>query len=126
MCNLGRGSARVAGVCLYGKLNYYFKDLFPGIDFCENPSSICSSAFSFSLMWITGMFVWVEYAQPNALYSDALDRFVEGEITDQELIDIISDSLDSGMNKEHRLTNFQLALNTLEVELSPKPGVISV
>lgn len=72
------------------------------------------------------MFVWVEYAQSNALYSDALDRFVDGEITDQELIDIISDSLDSGMNKEHRLTNFQLALNTLEVELSPKPGVISV
>lgn len=110
---------------MYGKLNYYLRDLFPAIDFCENPSSICSSPFSFSLMWITGMFVWIEYAQSDELYSDSLSRFVKGEILDQELIDVISDRLDYGRNKEHRLANFQLALNTLEINIelaSPTPG----
>jgi hypothetical protein len=59
----------------------------------------------------------VEYAQSDALYSDALDRYVIGEAEDVELIDIISDLLDRGRNKEHRLTNFQLALTALEIEI---------
>ncbi|KAL3766856.1 hypothetical protein ACHAWO_002294 [Cyclotella atomus] len=117
-CWWGRGSARAAGVCLFGKLNYYLSDVFPGVDFCKNPSSVCSGSFSYTLMWITGMFVWVEYAQSDALYSDALDRFVQGETTEQEVIDVISDLLDNGMNKEHRLANFQLTLNALEIEYS--------
>lgn len=49
-CWWGRGSARATGVCLYGKLNYYLKELFPGVDFCQNPGSICSGTFSFTLM----------------------------------------------------------------------------
>ena len=127
----------MTGVCMYGKLNYYLKDFYPGVDFCKNPGSICSGSFSFTLMWVTGMFVWVsyvgvsskctvvialtstrfkiEYAQSDVVYSDALDQYVVGKIGDQELIDTISDRLDYGRNKERRFTNFRLALNALEI-----------
>ncbi|KAL7522748.1 hypothetical protein ACHAWX_007432 [Stephanocyclus meneghinianus] len=115
-CWWGRGAAQAAGVCMYGKLNYYLKSLFPSVDLCKYPGSVCSGPYSFTLMWITGMFVWVENAQSDSLYSDALDRYVLGEIDDQELVDTISDRLASGRDKEQRLTNFQLALTALEIQ----------
>eukprot|EP00804_Cyclotella_cryptica_P010088 CCRYP_018038-RD/>CCRYP_018038-RD protein AED:0.19 eAED:0.19 QI:308/1/1/1/0.81/0.70/17/2275/1193 len=115
-CWWGRGAAQAAGVCMYGKLNYYLKSLFPSVDLCKYPGSVCSGPYSFTLMWITGMFVWVESAQSDAFYSAALDRYVLGEINDQELADTISDRLASGRDKEKRLKNFQLALTALEIE----------
>jgi hypothetical protein len=101
---------------MYGKLNYYLKPLFPSVDFCKNPGAICSSSFSGTLMWITGMFVWAELIQLHILYSDALDGYVLGEIEDQELMDIVSDRLDNGRNKEQRLLNFRTAMAAMEVE----------
>ena len=65
-CWWGRGSARATGVCLYGKLNFYLGEYFSGVDFCQNPGSICSGSFSYSLMWITGMFIWVSVVVPTA------------------------------------------------------------
>ena len=149
-CWWGRGAARVTGVCLYGKLNYYLKDKFPDVDFCENPGAICSGSFSFTLMWVTGMFVWVrlfmnffeinfvriaidvlthsfnlfqlEYMQSDVEYSNSLDRYAGRDVTDNketaetELVDIISERLDQGRNKEHRLTNFQLVLTALGID----------
>jgi hypothetical protein len=50
------------------------------------------------------------------LYSDALDGYVLGEIEDQELMDIVSDRLDNGRNKEQRLLNFRTAMAAMEVE----------
>merc|ERR1712060_718762 len=49
-CWWGRGVIQTTGVCNFGKLNYYLgkraaaegRDaLFPQIDFCTNPNSIC-------------------------------------------------------------------------------------
>ena len=58
--------------------------------------------------------------QSDVEYSDALDRYASGDVTDTEtaqieLVDIISERLDQGRNKEHRLTNFQLAAATLDL-----------
>lgn len=33
----------------------------------ENPGSICSGSFSYSLMWITGMFIWVSVVVPTVV-----------------------------------------------------------
>lgn len=51
--------------------------------------------------------------QSNGLYSDALDQFVNGEIDENALIDIVSDTLDYGRNKGHRQSNFELTLMLL-------------
>ena len=62
------------------------------------------------------MFTWLEVVQSYALYSDMLDRFVSGEVTDQLFIDAVSDIIDNGRKKEERYSNFQTALEVLGVK----------
>lgn len=66
-------------------------------------------------MWITGMFVWIEQVQENELYSEMLDMFVSGGMSpeDRLLIDVVSDILDGGRNKDERYENFQSALEAV-------------
>lgn len=64
----------------------------------------------------------LEYMQSDVEYSNSLDRYAGRDVTDNketaetELVDIISERLDQGRNKEHRLTNFQLVLAALGID----------
>mmetsp|Transcript_26958 Transcript_26958/g.55046 ORF Transcript_26958/g.55046 Transcript_26958/m.55046 type:complete len:739 (+) Transcript_26958:3-2219(+) len=127
-CWWGRGSAQVKGVCMYGKLNYYIgaraaaegrRSLYPDIDFCRNPSQICSGPYAFTLMWITGMFVWIEQVQEDSTYSELLDNFVSNSlpVDDRRLVDHVSEVLDGGRNKDERYENFLSSLDALGVNV---------
>jgi len=120
-CFWARGSGQVKGACLYGKLNYYFgkraaaegrRSLFPSVDFCQNPQAICSGQYSYSLMWITGMFAWTEVVQSHTDYSTLLGDFVEGQLEDDEFIDALSVILGSKEASNFK-SNFKSALAAL-------------
>jgi len=126
-CFWGRGSGQVKGACLYGKLNYYIgarakeegrRSLFPSIDFCQNPQAICSGQYSYSLMWITGMFAWIELVQSHPDYSELLNSFVDGDTGDEEFISSIMSILGSKENdKIEMLSNFKLAIDALGIRI---------
>lgn len=72
-CWWGRGVIQTTGVCNFGKLNYYMgkrahqegrEALFPKIDFCKNPGSICDKTSPPELKWIAGLFYWLNAVQP--------------------------------------------------------------
>lgn len=98
-CWWGRGVIQTTGVCNFGKLNYFLgrraanegRDaLFPQIDFCTNPNSICEEGSPPELKWIAGFFYWLnsvqtysttagDYADPTAYnYIDELKAWVDG------------------------------------------------
>jgi hypothetical protein len=122
-CWWGRGAGQVKGVCMYGKLNYYIgarakeegrRSLFPNVDFCKNPQEICSGLYSYSLMWVTGMFAWVDLVQPHSDYH--LDKVVDGDMRGEMFVDLVSDIL--GHNDRDRISmraNFKLALQALGI-----------
>lgn len=111
------------GVCMYGKLNYYIgarakeegrRSLFPSVDFCRNPQAICSGQYSYSLMWVTGMFSWVEVVQSHPEYSVNLDKIADGDMGYEEFIDATSDILGSSDDdKIERRSNFKLAVDAI-------------
>jgi hypothetical protein len=52
----------------FGKLNYYIgakaaadgrQSLFPDVDFCINPESVCASQYKHELIWMSGLFAFV-------------------------------------------------------------------
>lgn len=72
-CWWGRGVIQTTGVCNFGKLNYYMgsraakegrASLYPNIDFCKNPGSICDPSGPSELKWIAGLFYWMNAVQP--------------------------------------------------------------
>jgi len=98
-CWWGRGVIQTTGVCNFGKLNYYLgkraaaegRDaLFPQIDFCTNPNSICEEGGPPELKWIAGFFYWLNAVQTYSTmpgdygdaaaynYIDELKAFVDG------------------------------------------------
>merc|ERR1711972_1043159 len=98
-CWWGRGVIQTTGVCNFGKLNFYMgkraasegrDSLFPQIDFCTNPNSICEDGSPPELKWIAGFFYWLnsvqtysaaagEHGDPNAYnYLDELKAWVDG------------------------------------------------
>lgn len=73
-CWWGRGVFRnvTRGRCVFGQMNYYIgkraadegrASLYPTIDFCQFPETICASEFSHQLRWVSGMFHWVQEVQ---------------------------------------------------------------
>ena len=38
--------------------------LYPDVDFCKNPESVCSSQHSNELQWVVGMYHWTKVIQP--------------------------------------------------------------
>jgi hypothetical protein len=109
---------------MYGKLNYHIgaraheegrRSLFPSVDFCQNPQEICSGQYSYSLMWITGLFAWMESVQSQPDYSENLGKVVNGDMRADAFIDAISDSL--GIRDKKKMdemrSNFQLALESV-------------
>jgi hypothetical protein len=67
-------------------------------------------------MWVTGMFTWIDTVQSNSIYSENLERVVEGDMSEEEFIDAVSEivgSNDDGRMK--RRSNFQLAIDAVGV-----------
>jgi len=71
-CWWGRGVIQTTGICNFGKLNYYMgargqregRDvIYPKIDFCKNPESICEPDSPKELKWIAGFFYWLNDVQ---------------------------------------------------------------
>lgn len=71
-CWWGRGLLQSKGLCTYGKLNYYLgaraakegrASLYPNIDFCLNPEAICASSARQELIWMSGLFEWIDRVQ---------------------------------------------------------------
>ncbi len=69
----GRGAIQTTGVCNFGKLNYYMgkraasegrEALYPNIDFCKTPWSICDPEGPGELKWVAGFFYWLNAVQP--------------------------------------------------------------
>mmetsp|Transcript_32531 Transcript_32531/g.56670 ORF Transcript_32531/g.56670 Transcript_32531/m.56670 type:complete len:1231 (+) Transcript_32531:177-3869(+) len=82
--------------------------------FCQNPQAICSGQYSYSLMWVTGMFSWVEVVQSHPEYSVNLDKIADGDMGYEEFIDAISDILGSSDDdKIERRSNFKLAVDAI-------------
>ena len=82
--------------------------------FCRNPQAICSGQYSYSLMWVTGMFSWVEVVQSHPEYSVNLDKIADGDMGYEEFIDATSDILGSSDDdKIERRSNFKLAVDAI-------------
>jgi len=71
-CWWGRGVIQTTGVCNFGKLNYYMGArgarenrtvLYPTLDFCKNPESVCDPTSPPELKWIAGFFYWLNDVQ---------------------------------------------------------------
>jgi len=72
-CWWGRGVIQTTGTCNFGKLNFYMgkraadegrNSIYPSIDFCKNPNSICDPTSPPELKWVAGMFYWLNAVQP--------------------------------------------------------------
>jgi len=101
-CWWGRGVIQTTGVCNFGKLNYYLgrraadegRDaLFPQIDFCSNPNSICEPGSPPELKWIAGFFYWLNSVQT---YSTSAGEY--GDSTPYNYIDELKAWVDGGRN----------------------------
>jgi len=101
-CWWGRGVIQTTGVCNFGKLNYYLgaraanegRDaLFPEIDFCTRPDSICAPGGPPELKWIAGFFYWLNSVQT---YSTAAGDY--GDATPYNYIDELKAFVDGGLS----------------------------
>jgi len=110
-CWWGRGVIQTTGVCNYGKLNYYLgkraadegrRALFPQIDFCADPGSICADGAPPELKWIAGFFYWLNSVQPYTAagwdFYEELKSFVDGGLNanDNSFIDGTSGIVNRG------------------------------
>lgn len=110
-CWWGRGVIQTTGTCNYGKLNYYLgkrasdegrDSLFPDIDFCSSPGSICDPDAPPELKWIAGFFYWLNAVQPYEAsgwnYLEELKGWVDGglDLADTGFIDGASGIVNRG------------------------------
>jgi hypothetical protein len=78
-CWWGRGVIQTTGRCNFGKLNKQIgadagsSALYPDINFCTNPQSICTGPSD--LKWIAGIFFWV--TEPQSYNRDGYN-FIDG------------------------------------------------
>jgi len=90
-CWWGRGVIQTTGVCNFGKLNFFMgkraadegrSSIYPQIDFCKNPNSICDPGSPPELKWVAGMFYWLNAVQPYSSggwdYISELKKWVDG------------------------------------------------
>lgn len=108
-CWWGRGVIQTTGVCNFGKLNYHLcaraaaegrHALFPSIDFCANPSSICEPGSDPRLRWIAGFFYHMQtvqdYSQPDWDFKTQVKAFVNNNFEGDTLIDGVSGIVNRG------------------------------
>ena len=124
------------GVCNIGKINYYLGKkgedsgrnvLYPTIDFCQYPQSICDSD---EMRWTIAFFEWAErvqryYKQDEWIYEQKLADFVDTGMIDDSFINgasrilsrgcHTSDCSDSGDARmlDKRRSNFYLIINDI-------------
>jgi len=139
-CWWGRGVIQTTGRCNFGMLNHYLGSghldsaahprpanvLYPDVNFCRDPESICSSTSHPELKWVAGLFYWMSSVQPydqgGFRYVDRLRAFVDGGMTDDSFIDGVSGIVNRGCHNppacgtgpldggDERRANFQKAL----------------
>lgn len=68
------------------------------------------------MMWVTGLFMWIETVQLDPSYSELLRGFVDGEIEQESFIDSISEML-GGRDKRLRRLNFGDAIDALGINV---------
>jgi len=108
-CWWGRGVIQTTGVCNFGKLNFYLgkraategrASLYPNVDFCKRPDSICASTEHPELKWVAGLFYWMESVQSYNTggwnYMDELKKFVDGGRSGSSFIDAVSGIVNRG------------------------------
>ena len=96
-CWWGRGSLKIRGTCLYGKLNHFIGKKaatdgrpawFPDIDLCLEPGQICAGPASPALRWITGLYHWMEniqiYSEEDGNYKEQLFSYVNGNLNNED------------------------------------------
>ena len=85
-CWWGRGVIQTTGRCNFGKLNKNIGTgggataLYPNIDFCNNPQSICDGPSD--LKWIAGIFFWVTEVEKFDGYKGWVDDFIDAGCTE--------------------------------------------
>lgn len=97
------------GTCSFGRLNYYMgkraadegrESLFPNVDFCSQPESICGSRYRHELIWMTGLFEWIDrvqsYDKGGFNYMKELRVFADGGMTDDAFIKRVGAIAQSG------------------------------
>lgn len=133
-CWWGRGVIQTTGVCNYGNLNYYAGKgaadrgaaaLFPELDFCKNPQSICHPDSPPEVKWVAGLFYWAESVQTfdegGWKYTDYLYNWVNAgmNLGDVGLIDGASNIVNQGCATchahatEERRDNFEKVINKM-------------
>ncbi|MBX3251807.1 MAG: hypothetical protein KF901_31805 [Myxococcales bacterium] len=141
-CWWGRGVIQTTGRCNFGTLNHFLGRshldparfprpegaLYPDLDFCADPESICASTAHPELKWIAGLFYWMSsvetYDREGWRYLDALRAFVDGGLRDDGFIDAVSGIVNRGCHNppcatgpvdglEDRRETFDLVLRTM-------------
>lgn len=110
-CWWGRGVIQTTGTCNFGKLNFYMgkraadegRDaIYPSIDFCKKPGSICDPSGPGELKWVAGFFFWMNSVQPYSsggwTYLDELKKWVNNgmNVADTSFIDGASGIVNRG------------------------------
>lgn len=139
-CWWGRGVIQTTGVCNFGKLNFYMgkrasdegrSALFPSIDFCKKPGSICDPDSPPELKWVAGFFYWMNSVQPYSaggwVYLEELKKWVDGGMSSSNtsFIDGASGIVNRGCHNppncgtgdlhaaDKRAANFKKVLNAM-------------
>ena len=108
-CFWARGVLQTKGACMFGRLNYYLgsraasegrESLYPNIDFCLQPEVICGSQYRHELIWITGLFEWIDRIQTYDMggfhYMTELHYFADNGNTDTDFIKKVGAIVQSG------------------------------
>lgn len=113
-CWWGRGVIQTTGRCNFGVLNHFLGRthlnpaehtppatvLYPDIDFCQEPESICASTDHPELKWVAGVFYWMStvqtYDEDGWAYLDQLRAFVAGGLSGNAFIDAVSGIVNRG------------------------------
>ena len=139
-CWWGRGVIQTTGTCNFGKLNFFMGKraadenraaIYPSIDFCKNPNSICDPSSPPELKWVAGMFYWLNAVQPYNSggwnYKTELKKWVDGgmKMSDTSFINGASGIVNRGCHNPpncgtgelhagpERATNFQKVLKAM-------------
>lgn len=139
-CWWGRGAIQTTGVCNFGKLNFYMgkraadegrSSIYPTVDFCKTPWSICSPDGPPELKWVAGFFYWLNavqvYEKGDYNYINELKEWVDGGMkrSDNGFVDGASGIVNRGCHdppncgtgelhaKEERRANFYEVLDAM-------------
>lgn len=139
-CWWGRGVIQTTGVANFGKLNYYLgkradvegRDaLYPAVDFCERPDSVCDPNEDASIKWVAGFFYHLnavqKYDSAEWSYYEELKKYVDGGLTNNDFINGVSGIVNRGCHNPpncgtgelhggaDRRNNFQTVLKAMKL-----------